>query len=169
MSRIKRLAGIFRMDFGRRPSSAFLGILPQIRQSASTFFACWKAEGVRRIEPFSRRDLAQDASRVGIHRGSAQTLPVASAVLGRLDGSGRHLGTACGSRSRRIRSRIATNSRRGTATSAIWKITYRACVTTFAPILMSFSRSVVSDQRLTERGSASLRRKLPRLYDRAKS
>ncbi len=33
---------------------------------------------------------------------------------------------------------------RGRATSAIWKITLRAWVTTLAPVLMSFSRSVVS-------------------------
>jgi len=46
-----------------------------------------------------------------------------------------------GSLSRRIRSRIAANKRRGIATSTIWKITYRACVTTFAPILMSLSRT----------------------------
>ncbi len=59
------------------------------------------------------------------------------------DGTGARGSSAA---SRRIRSRITANSRRGTATSAIWNTTYRACVTTFAPILMSFSRSVVSDQ-----------------------
>ena len=69
-----------------------------------------------------------------------------------------------GSRSRRIRSRIAPNNRFGTATSAIWKTTYRECATTFAPILMSFSRNVVSDQCFTAGGRASRRRKLPRLY-----
>jgi len=37
-----------------------------------------------------------------------------------------------------MRSRIAANSTRGTATSAIWKITYREWVTTLAPILISF-------------------------------
>ena len=45
-----------------------------------------------------------------------------------------------------IFSRIARNNFRGTATSAIWKITCRECCTTFAPILMSFSRNVVNDQ-----------------------
>ncbi len=50
------------------------------------------------------------------------------------------------SRSRSIRPRMAANSSRGTATSATWNITYRACRTTLAPILMSFSRSVVSVQ-----------------------
>jgi hypothetical protein len=32
-----------------------------------------------------------------------------------------------------MRSRMTRKSHRGTATSAIWKITYRECVTTFAP------------------------------------
>jgi len=36
-------SGISRMGSGRRPSPAFLAILPQIRGSASVFFACWKA------------------------------------------------------------------------------------------------------------------------------
>ena len=85
-------------------------------------------------------DAAQNALRRGIHWRSAQTVPVAS---GCLDGSRRHPGTVSGSLSRRMRSRMARKSHRGTATSAIWKMTYRACVTTFAPILMSFSRSVV--------------------------
>jgi hypothetical protein len=35
--------------------------------------------------------------------------------------------------------------------------------------LISFSRSVVSDQCFTEHGSANRRRKLPRLYARANS
>jgi ABC-type transport system substrate-binding protein len=74
-----------------------------------------------------------------------------------------------GNRSRRIRSRIARNNRFGTATSAIWNTTYRECATTLAPILMSFSRSVVSDQCFTAGGRASRRRKLPRLYARANS
>jgi hypothetical protein len=42
--------------------------------------------------------------------------------------------------------RMDRNNSRGIATSAIWKITLRACVTTLAPILMSFSRKVVSVQ-----------------------
>ncbi len=42
-------------------------------------------------------------------------------------------------------------------TSAIWKMTYLACETTFAPILMSFSRSVVGDQCFALGGSASRR------------
>ena len=44
-----------------------------------------------------------------------------------------------------------TNSR-GTATSAIWNVTYPECVTTLAPILISFSRSVVNDQCFTDLG-----------------
>ena len=74
-----------------------------------------------------------------------------------------------GSRRRAILRRIAANSLLGTATSAIWKITYRAWCTTFAPILISFSRNVVSDQWATGLGSASLRRKFPMLYASTKS
>jgi hypothetical protein len=40
-----------------------------------------------------------------------------------------------------MRSRMARKRHRGTATSAIWEITHRECVTTLAPILMSFSGS----------------------------
>jgi len=52
-----------------------------------------------------------------------------------------------GAKARRwIRPRMAANSCLGMATSASWKITYRKCRTTFAPVFTSFSRSVVSDQ-----------------------
>ena len=51
------------------------------------------------------------------------------------DGSGARRWTVV---SCRIRSGITRNSRLATATSTIWKITYRACVTTLAPILISF-------------------------------
>jgi len=94
-------------------------------------------------------DAAQNALRRGVHWRSAQTIPAASALSGCLDGTRRHPGTVSGGRNHRICSRIARNSHCGTATSAIWKNTYRECVTTFAPILMSFSRSpdVHRDQR----------------------
>ena len=49
------------------------------------------------------------------------------------------------SRSRPIRPRMAANSWRGTAASANWNTTYLACLTTFAPILTSFSRSESAD------------------------
>ena len=62
-----------------------------------------------------------------------------------------------------IRLRIAENKFRVTATSANWNATYPECRVTFAPILTSFSRSVVSDQCFTSRGKASRRRKLARL------
>jgi len=58
---------------------------------------------------------------------------------------------------------MARNDARGTATSAIWKTTFRAWRTTFAPILISFSRSVVNVQWRTERGSTACRRKFPGL------
>jgi hypothetical protein len=46
---------------------------------------------------------------------------------------------------RAIRSRIAANNRRDTATSASWNVTYLACRVTLAPILTSLSRNVVSE------------------------
>jgi len=48
--------------------------------------------------------------------------------------------------SRQIPSRIARNSSRGTATSTIRKTTFREWRTTFAPILINFSHSVVNVQ-----------------------
>ncbi len=68
-----------------------------------------------------------------------------------------------GNASRSMRSRIAANNLRVTATSASWNVTYFACRVTFAPILTSFSRSVVSDQCFTSRGSANRRKKFARL------
>ncbi len=53
--------------------------------------------------------------------------------------------------------------------SAIWNVTYLECRTTFAPILINFSLSVVNYQCFTDFGSANRRRKFPRLYARAKS
>ena len=54
-----------------------------------------------------------------------------------------------GTPKRWMRSRIAANKSRGTATSASWNATYLACRTSFAPILISFSRSVVNRDSLT--------------------
>ena len=62
-----------------------------------------------------------------------------------------------------MRSRIDANNLRGTATSAIWNVTALESETTLAPILISFSRSVVRLQCFTSRGSASYRRKFPRV------
>jgi hypothetical protein len=41
--------------------------------------------------------------------------------------------------------RMSANKFRGTATSAIWKATWRPWLTTFAPVLISFSLGVVSE------------------------
>ena len=98
-----------------------------------------------------------------MHSRSAQTLAVAFLCPGRLDRSRRHPGTIFGSRRRLIRSRITRNNRFGTATSAIWKTIYLEWTTTLAPILISFSRSVVRDQCFTAGGRASRRRKRRRL------
>ena len=57
-----------------------------------------------------------------------------------------HPDIAVANLSRPIRSRIAWNNSRGTATSAIWKTIFREWRTTFAPILINFSRNVVKVQ-----------------------
>jgi len=62
---------------------------------------------------------------------------------------------------------MVLKSRCDMATSAIWNVTYRAWVTTLAPILIGLSLSVVNDQCFTPWGSASLRRRLPKLYAKA--
>ena len=71
--------------------------------------------------------------------------PFPPAYSGRFVVCCHHPGTISGRRSRRMCSRIARNPDvhrdLGTATSAIWKNTYRECATTFAPILIGFSRS----------------------------
>jgi hypothetical protein len=52
---------------------------------------------------------------------------------------------AGGARNRAISDRISWNICRDTATWAIWNMTYRPWLTTFGPILISFSRRLVSD------------------------
>ena len=49
------------------------------------------------------------------------------------------------------------------ATSAIWKAMVRPWLMTLAPILISFSFRLDSDQSLIGSGVANVRRKLPRL------
>lgn len=49
-----------------------------------------------------------------------------------------YAGTGLG-RSPSISRRMSWTNSLGTATSAIWKVTYRACVTILAPILTSFA------------------------------
>ncbi len=53
---------------------------------------------------------------------------------------------------RPIRSRISAKSALDTTTSAIWNTMYRESLITLAPILISFSRSVLSDHVLTDLG-----------------
>jgi hypothetical protein len=75
----------------------------------------------------------------------------------------RQHGASSGGRSLATRSPMRPNSSGGTATSAIRKIAYRPCATTFAPILTTFSRRLVSDHSATSLGNAEVRRKLARL------
>ncbi len=65
-----------------------------------------------------------------------------------------------------IRRRISRNRFRGTAISANWNVTYRPWRTTLAPILTSFSRSVVTDQCSTSFSKANVRMKLPKFSAR---
>ena len=67
-----------------------------------------------------------------------------------------------GTPNRRIRSKIAAHSSPGTATSAIWNVTYLACRTAFAPILIRCSHSVVNDPCFMDHGNSRRRRKFPR-------
>ncbi len=59
-----------------------------------------------------------------------------------------------------IRFRVFRNSSFGTANPANWKVTYRPWLTILAPILISFSRSVVRDQCSISFGKANVRMKL---------
>ena len=63
--------------------------------------------------------------------------------------------TGGGIANRSIRSRIAANKFRVTATSASWNVTYFECRVTLAPILTSSSDSVVSDQCFISQGKAN--------------
>ena len=134
-----------------------------------------------RLQGFSPKERCRYPSRRGLSPPHETLLPGSSAEIGPR-GAPRTPGDdvqtalsshrephpeAHASRSRPIRSRIAANSWRGTATSANWKMMYLACATTLAPILTSFSRSVVSVQPWIGFGSTSCRRKLARLYARA--
>jgi len=78
------------------------------------------------------------------------------------DPRGPHAG-AGGARNRAISDRISWNICRGTATSATWKVTQPPWMTTLAPILISFSRRLVSDYGSAALGIASVRMRLPRL------
>ncbi len=50
---------------------------------------------------------------------------------------------------------MARNNSRGTAPPAIWRTIFREWLTTFAPILISFSRNVVNVQWRTALGASA--------------
>ena len=77
---------------------------------------------------------------------SEDTSSVVSSISLRLLSLFLHPDVAVANLSRPIPSRMTRNNSRGTATSAIWKTISREWRTTFAPILMSFSRNVVNVQ-----------------------
>jgi hypothetical protein len=95
------------------------------------------------------------ASSGGLYGPSAHGSPLDAG--GSIARSGRAAATS-GPRKRSIRRRMAANRARDIATSAKWKTTGMR-----APILASFSRSMLIDHRATSFGSASERSKLARL------
>jgi hypothetical protein len=95
----------------------------------------------RREHPFYPRT----GSVSNIDRSSAQSIH-RRARIPAISPSGYQPANGGGNRSHPILSRIVRNNSRGIATSAIWKITCREWRTTFAPILIGFSRNVVSVQ-----------------------
>jgi hypothetical protein len=78
--------------------------------------------------------------------GCEDTSSVVAIVFRRLLSLFLHPNNAVANLSRPIRSKMVWNNSLGTATSAIWKTTCQKWHTTFAPILISFSRSVVNVQ-----------------------
>ena len=74
------------------------------------------------------------------------TFSVVSIVFMRVLSLLLHPDAAAGNLSRPMPSRMARNNSIGTATSAIWKTIFPEWRTTFAPILINFSRNVVSVQ-----------------------
>ena len=73
-----------------------------------------------------------------------------------------HAGTGLGGcRSSAVSRRKSVSRVLGIATSAIWKATLRPWLKILAPILISFSFRLVSDQFLIASGSTRIRRKLP--------
>lgn len=122
--------------------------------------------GSRQAKPSVRREMATASARRASKNPAARpkggTLP---SLFPDRRWLGVHVTVAKGGDRRAvILSTIAANSLRGIATSAIRNATYRPWLTTFAPILTSFSRSVVSDHSAIASGIARVRRKLPRLY-----
>ena len=69
-------------------------------------------------------------------------------------GWGHRSGTGC--INRRIRFRIAANKFRVIHTSAIWKQVERACLTTFAPILINLICKVRNGNRLIAKGNPAI-------------
>jgi hypothetical protein len=80
-------------------------------------------------------------------RPNAKTPPLRHPVFPCIvDTSRLHPDAASANRRRSIALRMPRNKSLGTATFAIWKPTCREWRTTFAPIVISFSRNVVNAQ-----------------------
>ena len=131
--------------FPNQPSRATIARLQQaFYESEARFQALLTAAA-----PF-RALYRQMFDRIGPHNVSSsrtrQTFSDELPLDSGFDSCHRHVGTGTGDLSLRIRRRIVSKSLLGTATSAIWKITYRACVITLAPIPQA------RDQLLQQRG-----------------
>ena len=94
----------------------------------------------RSVRPRPRRD-AIGCEKTVIRQSPRVRRPPVQAYCG--DDTASHVGAVFGRRPS-ISCRISANNRRGIAISASWNVTYRPCRTTLAPILISFSRRMVS-------------------------
>jgi hypothetical protein len=125
-------------------NASYFNIAPPLCRTCGNFLPGFRL----RTRPKSRPGSQPERFPASIS-GSAQTFSVGVPRFSPLEPLKSHAPSMInggGSASRAMRSRIAANKFRVTATSASWKNTDLACRVTFAPILMSFSRSVVSDQ-----------------------
>ena len=114
----------------------------EYRLEARPFIPIWRLGMSRSVHPGPRQG-AIGCEKTAVRRMARARRP--SVLPYRSDDIGRHVGAGFGRRPP-ISRRIAVNSRRGIATSASWNATHRPCRTILAPILISFSRSIVNDQ-----------------------
>jgi hypothetical protein len=134
------LPGISHMTSGPRPAWAFFVILCLLHRLARTFLASLGfslAQGAicRQLRLSTRFSMT-----------SEDTASMVSIVFMRVLSLFLHPDAAAGKLSRPIPARMDRNNSLGIATSAIWKTIFPEWRTTFAPILISFSRNVVNVQ-----------------------
>ena len=133
--------GISHMVSSPRPAWAFFVIFFLLHGFARTVFKSTIGFSLAKGAICRQLRLA-----TGFSMPSEDTSSVVSSISLRLLSLFLHPDVAVANLSRPIPSRMTRNNSRGTATSAIWKTISREWRTTFAPILMSFSRNVVNVQ-----------------------